>query len=271
VMVVYCYLAANLLSSLLALCCNWTMIGQLGKKSRATVTEMFHFGKYNMGTNITGNLAGLISTFIVKFYLGSAALAIYNAGTKLLQVVELPLRSVVYTAAPSIASSFNEDNKAAVMHKMKKNAGLLTLALVPVCLLTIIFADFAILVLGGSKYVDTEAPNILRLFMAVSLFFPIERFFSLTLDVIHMPKINFLKIILFFVVTVIGYYLAATLSGSLYALTVSYYITICTSVTIGYVAINRYYARFGFSDIFAEGIRGAGEIIRNLKIRFRIS
>jgi O-antigen/teichoic acid export membrane protein len=260
--VLYCYLSANFVSSSIALFFRWTDISMLKYKTRAAISEIYNFGKYSVGTNLSANLLGSVDSFIIKFFLGPSILAVYNAGTKLVQIIEIPLRSFVYTAMPTLSACFNSNEKAKVILVMKKYIGMITVALMSVSVLVIIFADLAILIFSGPKYVATEAPNILRIFMVIAFLYPAERFFAVTLDVIHMPKVNLLKIILMLVVTILTDWLAIVITGNVYVVATASVFSTLTGLIVGYFALNYYYQKFTFFDMFINGYR---EIILLLK------
>lgn len=266
--VVYCYLASNFISSTLSLVCGWASISKLKFKTNKAVKELYNFGKFSVGTNLSATLLSSADVFIIKLFLGPAPLAVYNAGVKLIQIVEIPLRSFIFTAMPTLSAHFNSGEKSEVLLVMKKYIGMITLGLVPLSLTVFIFADFAILILGGSKYVGTEAPNILRIFMVIALLYPAERFFALTLDVIHLPKINFMKVVLMFVVTAVTDLIAIRLTGSIYGVAAASIFCTLTGMIIGYYALIHYYQKFTFLDIFSNGYRELRTLIKSNSAKF---
>ncbi len=264
--VIYCYMAANLLSSIVAIVCDWSLLGKLGSSTLATIRELFNFGKYSVGTSITSTLMTLSSTLIVKFFLGVAPLAIYYAGSKLIQIVELPLRSVAFAAMPGMSETYNRGDQSGVIKMMQKYIGVFSLLLVPLCLVVIVFADYAILLLAGEKYVDTEAPQILRIYMLITLLYPAERFLALTIDVFRMPKINFIKVVIMVVVGVLCSFVAVYLSGSIYAITLSSAISTLIGLVIGLGALNKYFQYIHFWNIFRLGY---AEIMSKTKVTWQ--
>lgn len=249
----YCYLFANLLSSLIALFSGWTGFSKLRFRTSSAIKEIYHFGKFSVGTNLSATLLGTADSFIIKLFLGPAALAVYGAGTKLTQIVEIPLRSFIYTAMPTLSARYNSGQKSEVIRVMKKYVGMLSILLMPVFILVFIFADYAILIIGGKNYAITEAPNILRIYMFIAILYPAERFFALTLDVIHLPKINFKKVILMVLVTVVTDLVAVKLTNSVYGIAVSSIFTTASGMLIAFYAINKYYQKFTLKDLYKEG------------------
>ena len=250
--VIFFYLLSNLLTSIYALINGWSWISSFKQRSRKTIAEIYHFGKYSVGTSLSANLFSTSDTLIINFLLGKPALAIYNLGQTLMQLVEIPLRSFAITAMPELASAYNQDNRAGVIHIMKKYAGILSVLLVPVALLGCALADIPIYIIGGGKYVGTEAANVFRLFLTFAILFPPDRFFALTLDVIHRPRVNFYKVLLMLGVNISSDFLGYYLTHSVYGIAFATVLPILTGTIIGYWALNKY-DKFSFWNIFKVG------------------
>lgn len=251
--VVYCYLAANFLSSTMALVRGWSGISMIKYKSKKGISDLYNFGKFSVGTNLSATMLSSVDSFMIKLFLGPGILAVYNAGVKLIQVVEIPLRSFAFTAMPTLSTHYNAGDKNKVLSVMQSYVGMLTIAMIPFCIIGFVFADWAVLILGGSKYVASQAPNILRIFLIMSLLYPAERFFALTLDVIHLPKINFIKVLLMLVVTVTTDFLAIHFTGNIYAVAAASVCVTLTGMFIGYYALCRNYQKFGIFKIYQTG------------------
>lgn len=98
--------------------------------------------------------------------------------------------------------------------------------------------------------------------MVIAFLYPAERFFAVTLDVIHMPKVNLLKIILMLFVTVLTDWLAIVITGNVYVVAAASVFSTLTGLIVGYFALNYYYQKFTFFDMFINGYR---EIVLLLK------
>ncbi len=266
--VIYAYLTANILSSFIALVMGWSGLRKLRYKTRKVTREMFDFGKFTVGTTISASLLTTADSFIINFFMGPALLAIYSAGTKLTQIIEIPMRSFVYTAMPTLAEKYNLGRKSELITVMKRYIGVFTIAIFPVIILIFIFADYAILILGGGKYVQTEAPNILRICMIIAMLYPAERFFALTLDIIHKPKINFIKVIVMFFVVVITDLLAIHYTDSIYGVAAASFFTTLTGLLIAYFALNTHYQKFSLWNIYQYGYVEVKKLIRTNATRF---
>jgi len=255
------YAISNLLSSLLVLFLRWTMIRTVKDADKPTIMELFHFGKYSMGTNISSNLFSVTNTFVINFFIGPAALAIFNLGGKLIQIIEIPLLSFAASGMPILSAHYNRGEKTEMMYTLKKLIGMMTIALVPVVVVSIIFAEPIIHLIGGKGYIANETPNLFRLFMTIALLFPADRFFALGLDVIHQPKINFYKILVMLVVNVVAVVIGISIYHSVYSIAIATIFPTLVAILMTYYPLNKYY-KFNFWSMYIIGYK---EIILFLK------
>jgi len=238
--VINSFLLSSLLTSVVAVAAGWARLRALPHKAAAEVRELFHFGKYSFGTFLCANLFRSSDAFIVKFMLGPAALAIYNLPTRLLEIIEIPLRSGLATAMPSMSAAVNQHREAEVVAILRKYTVLLTLLFVPLIAGTLLFADVIVGLIGGGKYVGTEAANIYRIMMLCSILFPLERFLGVTLDIINKPQLNLVKVILALGVNVVADVLFIKALGNVYGAALASVCTLVASTAYGYVALRRY-------------------------------
>jgi O-antigen/teichoic acid export membrane protein len=247
--VVYSYVLASVVTS-------------LASRTPACVRELAHFGKYSVGSYVGSNLLRSSDTFLISFLLGPAALAVYNLAGRFSEIVEIPLRSFIATATPALAAAFNQHRLSEVARLLRKNAGMLTWAFVPLVLGTILFADLPIYLIGGGKYRGTEAANLLRIGMAMALLYPIDRFVGVTLDVVNKPRLNLIKVFLMLAVNVVGDIVAIQLFHSIYAVALASIPTILIGFGFGYVQLKKYLP-LSLAAILATG----WEEIRSLALR----
>ncbi|WP_146186683.1 lipopolysaccharide biosynthesis protein, partial [Pedobacter sp. HMWF019] len=248
----YSYLFSSFLTSSFTLSMGWCNLSFFKNRSKECILTIYNFGKFSVGTTLSSSLFRTTDTLIIKVLLGDAALAIYNLGVKLLEVIEIPLRSFAATGMPVLSSAYNKGNKNEVTNNMSKYIGMLTVSLVPVVILSILFADLAIYIIGGQKYMGTEAANVLRIFMTFALLYPADRFFALTLDVIHQPKINFIKVLSMLAANVIFDFVGIKLFGNVYGVALGSIVPALIAVAVGYKYLQRYH-KFNFWAIFTLG------------------
>jgi O-antigen/teichoic acid export membrane protein len=267
--IIYAYLSGAALTSLFTIIMGWARLSDFKNRTQKSIAEIFHFGKYSVGTTLSSNLFGTSNTMIVNFMLGPEALAVFNLGQRLMEIIEIPMRSFAATGMPELSAAFNEGNREKVIMTMKRYTGLITVALLPVCLGAVALADVAISIIGGSKYVHSEAANIMRLFMIFALLYPLDRFFALTLDVIHQPKINFIKVLLMLAGSVLATFAGIYLTGSIYGVAIAGIVPTSMGVAIGYWGLNRFQP-FNIFSVFTTGYAEAVSIVRTYWLKFAV-
>ncbi|WP_342327879.1 oligosaccharide flippase family protein [Pedobacter sp. FW305-3-2-15-E-R2A2] len=255
------YCLSYFVSGILVFILKWTMIRSIKNAEKPTVLELFHFGKYSMGTNIGANLFGVTNTFVINFLIGPAALAMYNLGGKLTQLIEIPLSSFGATGMPILSSYYNRGEKEEMMYTLKKFIGMITIALVPVVIMAVVFAEPIIRLIAGKGYIDNETPNLFRMFMIIALLYPADRFFALALDVIHQPKVNFYKILVMLAVNISTVFLGISLYHSVYTIAIASIFPTLIAILMTYYPLYKY-SKFSFWSMFIIGYK---EIIVFLK------
>lgn len=237
---IYIFLGAALITTLIPLILGWSKIESLRHRSKSSINQIQRFGRFSMGTYLCSTIFKYSDTIIIKFMLGPAALAVYNLAQRLIEVVEIPIRSFLGTAMPAMSVAFNKNDRQGVSHILRKYTATLTLILIPLIIVMIFMADIIVGIIGGGKYVDTEAANIFRIFMLSALLYPLDRFTGITLDIIHKPQLNLVKIIISLVINIVTDIIAIKVFGNIYGVAAASLITLLFGVTFGYISLNKY-------------------------------
>lgn len=273
-MVLYAYLLSFVVPSIWVLLNNWSRVSLFKKWSWATVKELYNFGKFSVGTTLSANLFRVSDTWIINFMLGADVLAIYNIGQRPMELVEIPLRSFAATGMPELSAAYNSGSKQDVITAMKKYAGMLTIILIPFGIVAVLLANVGIGIIGGSEYWGTvtgaQAANVFRLFMTFALLYPADRFMALTLDVIHRPQVNFVKVLAMLAANIIFDFVGIAIFKNVYGVALASLAPTLVGVTIGYWALNRY-MKFSFFSIFSTGYSSVMELLQKGKNQFKRS
>jgi len=244
----------NCLTSVAAYSARLTKNRTFFKRSWKCIIEIANFGKYSLATNLSSNLLSSTNTFIINFFLGPAAVAVYTLPSRLMEIIEIPLRSFVGTGMSGMAAAYNNNDMEKVGNIFKKYSGMLTWVFVPLAVLAFFFADFAIGLLGGGKYIHTEAPNVYRLFMLMAIFYPIDRFNGVTLDIIHLPKMNFYKVLFMLFACVSTDLIGVLTTKSIYGVAFAAPFTLLTGILVGYFALKKH-IDYSFKSVFTMGFK----------------
>jgi O-antigen/teichoic acid export membrane protein len=212
---------------------------------------------------MSSNLFRVTDTFFINFFLGPGALAMYNLGGRLIQLVEIPLQSFVASGMPNLSSFYNNGQNDSMMYVMKKMVGMLTLAILVLAVFSVIFATPIITLIGGSQYSHSVAPNLFRLFIVFAVLYPTDRFFALTLDIIHKPEINFYKILVALGVNFICDVVGVTFFKSIYEIALPNIFPVAVAIIMGYIPLNKYY-KFSFWNTYIVGYNESVLFIKQL-------
>jgi O-antigen/teichoic acid export membrane protein len=261
--VVYCNLAASVGTSLMALGLGWARLGSLRARTAECFWELVHFGKYSFGSYVGASMFNLSDTYFVNFMLGPAALAVYSLAGRFAEIINIPLRSFMATAIPALSAAYNQNRLSEVSRLLRKNAGLLTWAFVPIIVFTILLADIPIALVGGSKYQGTEAANLLRITMVLAILYPIDRFIGVTLDVVNQPRLNMFKVFIMLAVNIAGDTLVLLFYPNIYCITLATFPTTIAGFVYGYLQLKRFLP-LSIKDIVVTGFWEARTLLWGL-------
>ncbi len=249
-------LAGCVITSVVCFAARWTRFRTLFSRSKACILEVYHFGKYSVGTSISTNLLRSSDSFIITFMLGPAALAVYSIPMRLMAIIEIPLTSFLATGMPEMSAAFNQNRIKDVANIMQKYAGMLTMALIPVSLVGIALAPMAVGILSGAKYIGTHegvlAATALRIFLTFAMFYPIDRFIGVSLDIVHQPKANFIKVLLMLAANIIGDFSGIYIFHNVDGVALATLLPFLVGVGYGYYRLRKY-LDFSIGGIFKTG------------------
>ena len=261
--VIYCYLVNNIITSLVCIFAGWSQVRTIKHKTTKSIKELAHFGKFSVGTSLVSTLLSSSDTFIIKAMFPVEFVGIYYIPQRLMEVFQIPVRSFVATAMPELSAAVQRNNEADVTRIMKRYAGMLTVLLIPIAIVSFIIGGLVIHLLFGSKFDNTPAVNIFRIFICYVILVPIDKFFGITLDIIGKPHLNMIKVILMLIVNITGDFIGIYLFHNLYGVAIASLFTFLTGAIFGYWQLKKY-LKFTITDIFTLGYQQLREVITSL-------
>src|SRR6202012_4987462 len=121
------YFVSAATTSLVAVLSGWAKFSSISHKKRDCVKQIVNFGKFSVGTSISSYLLRSSDTLIIKFMFSNPAIVgVYYLPQRLMEVIEIPLRSFIATAYPAMSAAIYRDDKRHMTYIMKKYAGILT-------------------------------------------------------------------------------------------------------------------------------------------------
>lgn len=253
------------IASLVCLVTGWSGLSAFRHRTKKSIADVFHFGKYSVGSFISTTLLRTSDSFIINIFLGPAAVAVYNLPARLLEIIEILIRSLAATGMSSMSVAANQNNMAEVVQVIKRYSGLITIVLIPVITICVMLAPYLVLILGGGKYLDSSSANVFRVLVLIALFFPLDRFLGIGLDIIHKPQLNFIKVLIMLIVNISGDILGIYLFGNIYGVAISTIFTLAAGITFSYVMLKKHinidlkgFMRTGYHEMMTltNGITG---------------
>ena len=169
-----------------------------------------------------------------------------------------------------------QKNVAEVKEIFYTYTGAMTYLFIGISLVTFVFADLFILILGGKQYLGTDpvtgfnAATIMRIFSIYGLLLPVDRMTGIGLDSINKPNINFLKVLYMVIANVIGDIIAIFIFKSLSLVAVASIFFTIIGIWVGFFYMDRELS-INYRNIFTNGIDFYQTIFGNLKSKFNRS
>ena len=260
IQLVWSFLIIDAIASGICIVKGWDGLKYLKKATKENVKILLQFSKYTTFTLIGTNLLRSADTFIISFSpLGTAAVALYSIPMKLTELQQIPLRSFAATAFPKLSKASMQGKIDEVKNIFYTYSGAMTYLFVAISLVTFVFADLFILVLGGKQYIGTDpvtgfnAATIMRIFSIYGLLLPIDRMTGIGLDSINKPNINFMKVMYMVLANVIGDLIAVFIFKSLSMVAIASIFFTSIGIVVGYYYMNKELS-LNYRYIFTSGI-----------------
>ncbi len=251
---IYCYAGYALAYALASVHALWQRnsgITHFFKAKKAVMIEMLQFGKFSMGTMIASNLLRNSDNILILIMLGKPAVAAYAVPFRFIELLEMPLRSVVSTYMPRMAAAIagNSENPRKLYVSY---TGVLTIVFVPIVIGVVLLAKWVVVLLSGWEYVNSTI--LLQILIIYCIFVPLDRFSGVTLDLLGKPKINFQKVLIMLAVNVVGDLIALHYFADLRMVALASWLTFFSGLIFGNLFLSRFY-EFSYLDCFREGWR----------------
>ncbi len=186
--------------SALAMLLNWTNIGSIRTCKRLHLFELWKFGRYSVMTLLGTNLLKSSDTFLLGAFLNPSVVAFYNLPYKLIEIVEIPIRSMVMTILPKWASKSHQSKS--ILKLVSQEVLQMMIFVLPIAVACFLFAEDFMVLMGGETY--RSSASLLRIFAVYSLFLPFDRLIGVALDAHGKPKLNTIKVAIMAIINIIG-------------------------------------------------------------------
>ncbi len=192
--------------------------------------EYFSFGKYVFGNNFFSLVFVNSDAFMTARTISAGVSTSYNIGARILNFGDIPSQvfgDIMFPRAAEIVKSGNNDD---VKRIYEKTVAATLCFLIPFVIVGILFADVAVLILGGKDYAG--AVSIVRVMLTYCLFLPFIKQFGNIMDVKGKPHVNFWLMFFFSGISITSTYYCIHWLGAIGAavgLLISYFLLFMVS------------------------------------------
>ena len=239
-------LAATLLATVIAYRFVKDIIKFTRVVNRKMFSDLFHFGKFTFGTNMSSMLISSTDSWMIGRMMSTAAVAVYNPALKLANIFEVPTSAISNLIFPQVFSRMESQGKEGIRNIYTKSVGLMLALILPMVLPLYFFSEFFIVITFGKDYL--EAADILKVTILSALIIPFNRQFGTVMDGLKKPQINFYFLVVAAVANVILNYFGLIyygLIGCAYGTLISY----CLLFTLNQIILYRNYKINAFASI----------------------
>lgn len=264
---VVAHIIVHICVSVVTILKGWDGLRNVTRATRNKLSCLLNYGKYSVGTVLGSNLLKSSDTIIIGLSsLGPSAAALYSVPLKLIEIMDIPLRSFVLNAFPKMSQASLRGDNDLVKRLFYQYSGGISLIFIPGIIFCLIFAKYLILIIGGEQYVQSQTAIILfQIFAFYSLLLPIDRFCGITLDSINKPNLNLVKVLIMATLNIIGDLIAVFIFNSLIGVAIVTVLFTIVGQFIGYRFL-RNEIRIEYHQIF---IQGYGFLLQSTKGFFK--
>jgi lipopolysaccharide exporter len=160
-----------------------------GVLDRKWILELYHYGKYTFGTNVSSTILKNVDSWMLGKFLSPAAVTIFNPAIRVSNLVEVPTDTLTSILFPQLSKRIATEGKGIAKHLYEKSVGTLTAIMLPVVIVIIILAKPIVGFIAGPGFEETVP--VLQITMLYGLIIPFNRLMGITLDAIGKAKTNF--------------------------------------------------------------------------------
>jgi lipopolysaccharide exporter len=181
--------AGVLASCVLSFICSRSLVHFGPRLQRSWVKELYHYGKFTFGTNVSSMIIKNMSTWLLGRMISVNAVTFFNPAIRVSNLVEVPNDTLATIYFPRLSRDVAEEGVKAVKRRYEGAVGALLAMVIPAVAAIMLFAPQVVAIIAGPGFQDTVP--ILRVTMIYCLLLPFNRFFGVTLDAIGKAKVNF--------------------------------------------------------------------------------
>jgi len=182
----FCDLGSTTIATMVMLAFSRKLIGFKFYASRERMGKLFAYGKYTLGTNISGTILRNTDIWMIGWFISPAAVAVYNVAIRIANLFEVPTMAMASILFPQAVKKIEREGEPAFKELYEKSVTVILLVVAPMVAIVVFFSNEIVFLLAGAQY--AEAGWILKITMLYGLLIPFSKQMSLLLDALGKAK-----------------------------------------------------------------------------------
>ena len=269
--IILIYISGDLLVSILVVLLKWDGNRFLKYYHKPSMINLFNFGKYSTASFVGSNLLRSSDTIIISLssVMGAQAVAVYTIPLKVVELVEIPLRSFTAIAYPKLSAALVK-GKEEFIHVLSMYLSFTSLFLIPIILPILLFPHFILHFLGGSAYSDSIMiqQKILYVIIIYILLLPFDRYSGMALFALNKPKLNFYKIMTMLFINILFDSIAVFIFHSLILVSLASVMFTLPGLLNGWYYIKKDTSPY-FNKIFSNYLKNLAHLFYSIRLFIR--
>lgn len=189
----FSYLASVVIASAAMFWYSRDLLAYRFRWSRLWARKLLSYGKFTLGTNISGVFLRNTDIWMIGFFLTPSAVAVYNVAVRIANLFEVPTMAMASIIFPQAVKRAEAEGEGALKLLYEKSVTVIMLLVAPMAVLVILFSNELVWLLAGEGY--EEAGWILNITMLYGLIIPFNKQMGVLLDAIGKARLNMLFVI----------------------------------------------------------------------------
>lgn len=160
---------------------------------RQYANQLFSYGKYTLGTNISGIILRNVDIWMLGYFISPVAVAVYNVAIRVANLFEVPMMAMASILFPQAAKKSDKEGDGAFKELYEKSVTVILLMIIPMVIPVILFSDQIIWLLAGDEYLQAGA--VLQITMLYGLIVPFNKQMGVLLDATGKAKFNMFRVL----------------------------------------------------------------------------
>jgi len=196
--IAFTYILLHAFPSVLAYIFKWSTLQVWQGFSSPYFHQALREGKYSMGSMLNLSLLKASDTFLIGYFAGNSAVALYGVPLKFTEVADIIQRSFSANAFPELATLQTQ-----YLDKWQKITGYLVLFFVGIGIVCFLGADIILRYTAGEFYVNPQTKAVWYILLLWQVILPLERMSGVWLETWVSVRLNYKRTFLMLFINIL--------------------------------------------------------------------